>query len=144
MICSVVVVLSAPARAAVWLAPSLLSPCPPPTPSGHHRDNCQAPNDVYVYEPTPLKEGEEKHVISVFVADEAGLINRVAGAAGAALLLRGGHGARPCLLIPWLWGCAPAINHVTLVAPHTLPSLFPSLQACLPGAAPTLSPLPWG
>jgi hypothetical protein len=36
-------------------------------------------NDVYIYEPIPLKEGEEKHVISVFVADEAGLINRVAG-----------------------------------------------------------------
>ncbi len=34
---------------------------------------------MYIYEPTPLKEGEEKHVISVFVADEAGLINRVAG-----------------------------------------------------------------
>ena len=35
--------------------------------------------DVYVYEPQPLQEGEEKHIISVFVADEAGLINRVAG-----------------------------------------------------------------
>uniref|UniRef100_A0A7S0RGX1 ACT domain-containing protein n=1 Tax=Chlamydomonas leiostraca TaxID=1034604 RepID=A0A7S0RGX1_9CHLO len=35
--------------------------------------------DVYVNEPKALKEGEEKHVISVFVADEAGLINRVAG-----------------------------------------------------------------
>lgn len=35
--------------------------------------------DVYVYEPEPLNEGEEKHVISVFVADESGLINRVAG-----------------------------------------------------------------
>lgn len=35
--------------------------------------------DVYVNEPQPLAEGEEKHTISVFVADEAGLINRVAG-----------------------------------------------------------------
>ncbi|KAJ9533369.1 hypothetical protein QJQ45_026389, partial [Haematococcus lacustris] len=35
--------------------------------------------DVYVNEPKRLKEGEEKHVISVFVADEAGIINRVAG-----------------------------------------------------------------
>ncbi|MEW5316310.1 MAG: hypothetical protein WDW38_007689 [Sanguina aurantia] len=35
--------------------------------------------DVYVNEPQPLREGEEKHTISVFVADEAGLINRVAG-----------------------------------------------------------------
>lgn len=35
--------------------------------------------DVYINEPKPLKEGESKHIISVFVADEAGLINRVAG-----------------------------------------------------------------
>ncbi|KAI8474701.1 MAG: small subunit of acetolactate synthase-domain-containing protein [Monoraphidium minutum] len=35
--------------------------------------------DVYVSEPEPLEAGEEKHVISIFVADEAGLINRVAG-----------------------------------------------------------------
>eukprot|EP00884_Botryococcus_braunii_P000807 jgi/Botrbrau1/10727/Bobra.357_1s0028.1 len=35
--------------------------------------------DVYTNLPMPLEEGEEKHTISVFVADEAGLINRVAG-----------------------------------------------------------------
>lgn len=35
--------------------------------------------DVYVAEREPLKEGENKHVVSVFVADESGLINRVAG-----------------------------------------------------------------
>jgi acetolactate synthase-1/3 small subunit len=35
--------------------------------------------DVYVAEPQPLQAGEEKHVISIFVADESGLINRVAG-----------------------------------------------------------------
>lgn len=35
--------------------------------------------DVYVSEPEPLEAGQEKHVVSVFVADEAGLINRVAG-----------------------------------------------------------------
>jgi acetolactate synthase-1/3 small subunit len=35
--------------------------------------------DVYVYNPEPLDEGEEKHVISAFVADESGIINRVAG-----------------------------------------------------------------
>ncbi|GBF88697.1 acetolactate synthase [Raphidocelis subcapitata] len=35
--------------------------------------------DVYVAEPEMLDAGQEKHVISVFVADEAGLINRVAG-----------------------------------------------------------------
>ncbi|GAX82052.1 hypothetical protein CEUSTIGMA_g9480.t1 [Chlamydomonas eustigma] len=38
--------------------------------------------DVYVREPIPLQEGEEKHVISIFVADESGLINRVAGVFG--------------------------------------------------------------
>lgn len=35
--------------------------------------------DVYVAEKQPLPAGEEKHVISIFVADESGLINRVAG-----------------------------------------------------------------
>ena len=35
--------------------------------------------DVYVQQTQPLDDGEEKHVISVFVADESGLINRVAG-----------------------------------------------------------------
>ncbi|GLC33867.1 hypothetical protein PLESTB_000812700 [Pleodorina starrii] len=35
--------------------------------------------DVYVIEPKPLEEGVEKHIISIFVADEPGLINRVAG-----------------------------------------------------------------
>ena len=34
---------------------------------------------MYVQQTQPLEEGEEKHVISVFVADESGLINRVAG-----------------------------------------------------------------
>ncbi len=35
--------------------------------------------DVYVNQPELLKEGERKHTLSVFVADEAGMINRVAG-----------------------------------------------------------------
>uniref|UniRef100_A0A7S3VGU7 ACT domain-containing protein n=1 Tax=Dunaliella tertiolecta TaxID=3047 RepID=A0A7S3VGU7_DUNTE len=35
--------------------------------------------DVYVNQPKPLNEGEEKRIISVFVADESGMINRVAG-----------------------------------------------------------------
>ncbi len=35
--------------------------------------------DVYVNQPELLDEGVEKHVISVFVADESGIINRVAG-----------------------------------------------------------------
>lgn len=34
---------------------------------------------MYVAEREPLQAGEEKHVVSVFVADESGLINRVAG-----------------------------------------------------------------
>ena len=34
--------------------------------------------DVYASQ-QPLDEGEEKHIISVFVADESGIINRVAG-----------------------------------------------------------------
>ncbi len=39
----------------------------------------QRAGDVYVVEPKPLEEGVEKHIISIFVADEPGLINRVAG-----------------------------------------------------------------
>lgn len=35
--------------------------------------------DVFVNEPAKLEEGVRKHVFSVFVADEAGMINRVAG-----------------------------------------------------------------
>lgn len=35
--------------------------------------------DVYIYEPERLEEGVRKHTLSVFVADESGLINRVAG-----------------------------------------------------------------
>ena len=38
--------------------------------------------NVYAYDPQPLGEGESKHVISVFVADESGMINRVAGVFG--------------------------------------------------------------
>ncbi|KAG2424192.1 hypothetical protein HXX76_014725 [Chlamydomonas incerta] len=35
--------------------------------------------DVYRVETRPLEEGVEKHIVSIFVADEPGLINRVAG-----------------------------------------------------------------
>lgn len=42
-------------------------------------ENTQEQYDVYVYEPVPLDPGLEKHIISVFVADESGMINRVAG-----------------------------------------------------------------
>ena len=34
---------------------------------------------MYVARPQRLNEGIEKHIISVFVADESGIINRVAG-----------------------------------------------------------------
>jgi len=54
--------------------PSHTHPLPPP--SRHAQDEDY---DVYVSEPELLEAGQEKHVISVFVADEAGLINRVAG-----------------------------------------------------------------
>jgi acetolactate synthase-1/3 small subunit len=36
-------------------------------------------SDINRIKPTPLQPGVEKHTISIFVADEAGLINRVAG-----------------------------------------------------------------
>ena len=45
----------------------------------NHPPTRQEEYDVYSAEPEPLEAGQEKHVISVFVADEAGLINRVAG-----------------------------------------------------------------
>lgn len=35
--------------------------------------------DVYVNEAEELEEGVRKHILSVFVADESGMINRVAG-----------------------------------------------------------------
>jgi len=35
--------------------------------------------DVYLREAEPLKPDERKHIVSIFVADESGLINRVAG-----------------------------------------------------------------
>lgn len=34
---------------------------------------------MYVYEPEPLDAGESKHILSVFVADESGMINRICG-----------------------------------------------------------------
>lgn len=34
---------------------------------------------MYAYEPERLEVGVRKHTLSVFVADESGLINRVAG-----------------------------------------------------------------
>ena len=54
------------------------------------QDGSNTVGDVYVNDLKPLQEGEEKHVISVFVADEPGLINRVAGVFGR----RGGDGRR--------------------------------------------------
>ena len=43
-----------------------------------NRTGMQEVYDVYAAQ-QPLEEGEEKHIISVFVADESGIINRVAG-----------------------------------------------------------------
>lgn len=53
--------------------------------------------DVYVNDPQPLDEGEEKHVISAFVADESGMINRVAG-----VFARRGDGHHAGLLLSWV------------------------------------------
>ena len=39
----------------------------------------QEGHDVYVYEPEQLEEGTTKHILSVFVADESGMINRICG-----------------------------------------------------------------
>jgi hypothetical protein len=54
---------------------------------------------VYVSEPEPLEAGQAKHVISVFVADEAGLINRVAGV----FARRGAAWGRVCWGRGWWW-----------------------------------------
>ncbi len=66
--------------------------------------------DVYVHEPKPLREGEEKHVISVFVADESGLINRVAGVFGR----RGGGGAMHGAWRGAHASHAPVVVHATM------------------------------
>ena len=42
-------------------------------------DAAQEGYDVYVYEPETLAAGESKHILSVFVADESGMINRICG-----------------------------------------------------------------
>ena len=55
--------------------------------------------DVYVHNAQPLAEGEEKHVISVFVADESGLINRVAGV----FARRGAHVPTTCCALRALY-----------------------------------------
>lgn len=54
-------------------------------------DHGEQTYDVYVHDAQPLAAGEEKHMLSVFVADEKGLINRVAGVfarRGATTVLR--------------------------------------------------------
>ena len=53
------------------------SPSPPPVQATATPAASGA--DVYEYEPQRLEEGVRKHMLSVFVADESGLINRVAG-----------------------------------------------------------------
>jgi len=58
------------ARAAANDAPAAASTAPPAAPSSA---------DVYLAESEPLKPDERKHIVSIFVADESGLINRVAG-----------------------------------------------------------------
>lgn len=56
-------------------------------------DHGEQTYDVYVHDAQPLAAGEEKHMLSVFVADEKGLINRVAG-----VFARRGAAATPLCL----------------------------------------------
>lgn len=56
--------------------------------------------DVYVNDPQPLDEGEEKHVISAFVADESGMINRVAGVFARRGKRNSDHNTRPVQACP--------------------------------------------
>ena len=57
------------------------SPCPPAClqAAAEAQQAQESGADVYAFEPQPLEEGVRKHMLSVFVADESGLINRVAG-----------------------------------------------------------------
>ena len=83
-------------------APANHAPCPERAERAHLAPRAQEDYDVYVAEPEPLEAGQEKHVISVFVADEAGLINRVAGV----FARRGARGPKPGAKSPkgWLGG----------------------------------------
>ena len=62
-------------------SPPSRSPLQPPPPAAAAAAQAAGKEgyDVYVYEPQALEEGVRKHTLSVFVADESGLINRVAG-----------------------------------------------------------------
>jgi len=73
-----------------------------PPPPLHTRT--QETYDVYVNDPKPLAAGEEKRIISVFVADESGMINRVAGV----FARRSGCGAVG-------GGCVCVLGHLRLV-----------------------------
>ena len=53
--------------------------CAPHAPTNRRAPQEKETYDVYVARPQRLNEGIEKHIISVFVADESGIINRVAG-----------------------------------------------------------------
>lgn len=65
---------------AEWIKTSSLDPWHIRCIKGSHGSAwLQETYNVYAYDPQPLGEGESKHVISVFVADESGMINRVAG-----------------------------------------------------------------
>ena len=67
----------------------------------------EAGYDVYVNDAQLLPEGEEKHLISVFVADESGIINRVAG-----VFARRGVIPRFCTFLPSLCHL-PAELHIS-------------------------------
>lgn len=75
---------------------------------------------MYLAEQQPLQEGEEKHIISVFVADESGLINRVAGV----FARRGKAGAGCCLALANL---TAAVSAATAAAVSRTPAVAGSV-----------------
>lgn len=70
---------SAPGRHRRGPPPAAVQPAAQPEQAGAAPGAGAEGYDVYVYQPQPLEEGVRKHTLSVFVADESGLINRVAG-----------------------------------------------------------------
>ena len=75
---------------------------------------------MYVATPEPLNEGEEKHVISAFVADESGIINRVAGV----------FARRGAALGPAPFGAHAGLQRCMLMTPHSTPADSSVLPTC--------------
>lgn len=90
---------------------------PPPELKQQPPQPRQVAGDVYVVEPKRLAEGEEKHIISAFVADEAGLINRVA----SVFARRGTQGGYPRRTQPCAAAAVVALT-VAIVCVHCAPA----------------------